>query len=53
MGTPEKVKKQLERLIERTRADELMITTIVYGHENRVHALELLARAFELIPRKL
>lgn len=53
MGTPEKVKAQLERLIERTGADELMITTIVYGHESRVHALELLARAFELVPRNL
>ena len=52
MGTPARVTEQLERLIERTRADELMITTLVYGHENRVHILELLARAFGLTPRE-
>lgn len=50
MGTPAEVKEQLERLIERTRADELMITLPVYGHENRIHMLELLARAFDLTP---
>jgi alkanesulfonate monooxygenase SsuD/methylene tetrahydromethanopterin reductase-like flavin-dependent oxidoreductase (luciferase family) len=50
MGTPAEVEEQLERLIERTRADELMITLPVYGHENRVHMLELLARAFDLTP---
>lgn len=48
MGTPEKVKEQLERLIECTKADELMVLTSVSGHENRVHVLELLARAFHL-----
>jgi luciferase family oxidoreductase group 1 len=51
MGTPQKVKEQLESLIARTRADELMITTLLYGHENRVHVLELLADAFDLQPR--
>ena len=50
MGTPEKVKTQLESLIERTKADELMITTLLYGHENRVHVLELLAKTFDLQP---
>lgn len=53
MGTPEKVKEQLERLRERTRADELMITTFVYGHENRVRVLELLAQTFGLEPRNV
>jgi luciferase family oxidoreductase group 1 len=51
LGTPEKVKTQLESLIERTQADELMITTFVYGHENRARTFELLAEAFELEPR--
>ncbi|HEX4716402.1 MAG TPA: LLM class flavin-dependent oxidoreductase [Ktedonobacteraceae bacterium] len=51
MGTPDKVKTQLESLIERTKADELMITTLVYGHENRVHILELLAQTFGLEAR--
>jgi alkanesulfonate monooxygenase SsuD/methylene tetrahydromethanopterin reductase-like flavin-dependent oxidoreductase (luciferase family) len=53
MGTPDKVKGQLESLIERTKADELMITTLIYGHENRVHVLELLAQAFDLQPRSV
>jgi luciferase family oxidoreductase group 1 len=52
MGTPEKVKAQLESLIERTGANELMITTLIYGHENRVRVLELLAGAFGLQPRE-
>lgn len=51
-GTPAKVKAQLESLIESTRADELMVTALVYGHENRLRVLELLAEAFELEPRK-
>lgn len=50
-GTPETLKPQLDRLIERTRADELMITTFVYGHENRVRVLEILAELFALQPR--
>lgn len=53
MGTPEKVKEQLERLRERTSADEFMITTLVYGHENRVRVLELLAQTFGLEPRNV
>jgi luciferase family oxidoreductase group 1 len=51
MGTPEKVRTQLEDLAGRTKADELMITTLLYGHENRVRVLELLADIFGLKPR--
>ncbi len=51
MGTPARVKEQLESLIERTGADELMITTLIYGHDNRAHVLELLAETFGLTPR--
>ena len=50
IGVPETVKVQLERLAERTRADELMITTLIYGHENRLHVYELLADLFALKP---
>lgn len=50
IGTPETVKQQLDLLIERTRADELMITTFVYGHSNRLRILELLADLFALQP---
>lgn len=48
IGTPEIVKAQLDKLIERTGADELMITTLIYGHQNRLRVYELLAEAFEL-----
>ncbi len=51
IGTPTSVKVQLERLVERTRADELMITTFLYGHENRIRVYEQLARGFGLSPK--
>jgi luciferase family oxidoreductase group 1 len=50
IGTPAMVKAQLDRLIQRTRADELMITTFMYGHENRLRVYEMLAKAFDLQP---
>jgi luciferase family oxidoreductase group 1 len=51
IGTPATVKEKLDQLIERTHADELMITGFFYGHENRVHNLELLSDAFGLDKR--
>ena len=45
-GTPPQVRRQLEELVAQTGADELMLTTIAYGHENRVRAYELLAAEF-------
>jgi luciferase family oxidoreductase group 1 len=51
VGDVEKVKARLLALIESTRADELMVTTMVYGHNSRRHSYELLAQAFELPPR--
>jgi len=37
-------------LIEATRADELLITTMVFDHAARRHSYELLADAFALTP---
>jgi luciferase family oxidoreductase group 1 len=48
LGSPVTVKAHLLELVEQTGADELMITTLIYGHENRVRSYELLAEAFEL-----
>jgi luciferase family oxidoreductase group 1 len=45
------VKERLAALAEATRADELMITTMVYDHAARRHSYELLAKAFALTPR--
>jgi len=38
-------------LIEATKADELMVTTMVYDHAARRHSYELLAQEFGLTPR--
>ena len=46
------MKERLLALIEATRADELMITTMVYDHAARRHSYELLAKAFALTPRR-
>lgn len=50
IGSPSTVKAQLLRLIERTKADELMILTMVHSHEARLHSYDLLAEAFEVEP---
>jgi len=46
VGSPATVKGRLEPLIAATRADELMVTTMLYGHEARRHSYELLKEAF-------
>jgi luciferase family oxidoreductase group 1 len=51
VGGIERVKERLLALIESTRADELMVTSMVYDHGARKRSYELLARAFELRPR--
>jgi luciferase family oxidoreductase group 1 len=48
IGRPEVVRKQLLKLVEQTGADELMITAVVYGYENRAKTFELLADALDL-----
>ncbi|MEU4567344.1 LLM class flavin-dependent oxidoreductase [Micromonospora sp. NPDC023956] len=42
-GSPETVRRQLDALLERTRADELMLTTLVYDVADRVRSYELVA----------
>ena len=51
VGSPATVKARLEPLIAATKADEMMITTMVYDHAARKHSYELLAEAFGLSPR--
>jgi luciferase family oxidoreductase group 1 len=51
VGGIERVKERLLALIESTRADELMVTSMVYDHGARKHSYELLARAFALPAR--
>ncbi|WP_416906174.1 LLM class flavin-dependent oxidoreductase [Micromonospora echinospora] len=43
MGSPETVRRQAGELLERTGADELMLTTLVYDVADRVRSFELVA----------
>jgi luciferase family oxidoreductase group 1 len=51
VGGIDAVMRQLLALIEATRADEVMITSMIYDHAARRHCYELLAEAFGLAPR--
>ena len=48
VGRPEFVREKLLSLLEETDADELMLSVILYGHENRSRVYKLLAEAFDL-----
>src|SRR5262245_25493047 len=48
IGGPEKVRGRLTKLAEDTEADELMLTTMVYDHADRLRSYELVADAMEL-----
>ena len=47
-GSVETVRTRLDPLIEATKADELMVTTMIHDHGARRHSYELLAKAFGL-----
>jgi luciferase family oxidoreductase group 1 len=46
VGGPETVRAGLERLLDETAADELMISTSTYELADRLHSYELVARLF-------
>jgi luciferase family oxidoreductase group 1 len=48
VGSADRVKERLLALADATRADEIMVTTMVYDHAARRHSYELLAQAFAL-----
>jgi luciferase family oxidoreductase group 1 len=48
VGDKYKVMAHLAPLIEATKADEVMITSMIYDHEARKHCYELMAEAFGL-----
>ena len=50
VGSPERVRKELLALAERTGADELMITTMVHSPAERRRSYELVAEVMELPP---
>jgi luciferase family oxidoreductase group 1 len=48
VGTPAAVRERIAALAEVTKADEVMITTMVYDHASRKRSYELIATAFGL-----
>ena len=48
VGDPKTVRSRIEELAERTAADEIMVTTNVYDHEERLNSYERLAEVFEM-----
>jgi luciferase family oxidoreductase group 1 len=43
VGSPETAREKLEDLLERTQADELIVVTNTYEHQDRLHSYELLS----------
>ena len=50
VGSPERVRRELERVVEEYGADELMIVTITYDHAHRRRSYELIADELGLEP---
>jgi luciferase family oxidoreductase group 1 len=46
VGSPKTVKAKLQPLLEATKADELMVTSMIFDHAARKRSYELLAQAF-------
>ncbi|MNR53785.1 hypothetical protein D3C85_1738570 [compost metagenome] len=44
IGGPEKIKEDLNKFIEVTQIDELMVATAVYEHGARLHSYEILGQ---------
>ncbi|MDO7896712.1 LLM class flavin-dependent oxidoreductase [Pseudomonas citrulli] len=47
VGGPQKIRARLEVLIEQTQADELIFTSDLYEHADRLHSYELLAQVMK------
>jgi alkanesulfonate monooxygenase SsuD/methylene tetrahydromethanopterin reductase-like flavin-dependent oxidoreductase (luciferase family) len=48
IGGPETAREGFEKLLADTGADELMVTTMVHDHADRIRSYELVAELFEL-----
>ena len=51
IGSPPSVAAAIEAFVERTGADELMITSQIYDHEARLHSYEIAARSLARTPQ--
>jgi alkanesulfonate monooxygenase SsuD/methylene tetrahydromethanopterin reductase-like flavin-dependent oxidoreductase (luciferase family) len=52
IGSPATVEAGLAEVIERTQADELMITAQIYDHVARVRSFEIVAEARQALAAK-
>ena len=48
IGDSQTVRARIEELAKHTAADEIMVTTNVYDHAERLRSYKLLAEAFEI-----
>ena len=48
VGSAETARSRIQTLADVTKADEVMVTTMVFDHAARKHSYELLAKAFDL-----
>lgn len=46
VGTPERVRARIEEMVAETGADEVMVTSLIHSHADRLRSYELLADAF-------
>ena len=46
-GSPEKVRRELAAFIERTGADELMLTSAMFDHQARRRSIQIAAEAMQ------
>lgn len=44
VGDPTSIREKLDKLLEETEADELMVTANIYSHESRLKSFELLSQ---------
>lgn len=51
IGSPDTVKTATQAFIERTGADELMITSQIFDHDARVRSYEILAQCLDISPQ--
>ncbi len=48
IGNPEKVREQIEAKAQEAGADEVIVSSMIHGHSERMRSYELLAQVFEL-----
>ena len=48
IGSPATVRTQIEALVKETGVNEIMVTSTIHGHRERLRSYELLAEAFDL-----